>query len=183
MRPGGGKQKGAAFEREVCKALSLWISARKKEDIFWRSAMSGGRATVARQRGRNADSALGDISAVDALGAALLSKFLTECKFYGDLSIIGLFTRSGKLYDFWTILKREASLVNREPFLIAKQNRLPAFVLLTNNGQILLHLEGVPMALFPKINACFIWFDDFLNEAVIYKTPSDQKRLKLKPKE
>jgi len=47
MRKGGGKAKGASFERDICRRLSLWVSAGKQEDVFWRSAMSGGRSTVA----------------------------------------------------------------------------------------------------------------------------------------
>jgi hypothetical protein len=51
MRKGGGKQKGSQFERDVCRELSLWVSHGKQEDVYWRSAMSGGRSTVAALKG------------------------------------------------------------------------------------------------------------------------------------
>src|SRR5215216_6431446 len=38
--------KGPQWEREVCRALSLWVTNGERVDVFWRSAMSGGRATV-----------------------------------------------------------------------------------------------------------------------------------------
>lgn len=41
-----GKGKGSAFEREVCKKLSVWWTGDENGDCFWRSAMSGGRSTV-----------------------------------------------------------------------------------------------------------------------------------------
>ena len=37
MRSGGGKQKGSAFEREICKKLSLWFTENERDDIFFRS--------------------------------------------------------------------------------------------------------------------------------------------------
>ena len=46
MRKGGGKEKGSSFERLVCKRMSMWLSKGERDDLFWRSAMSGGRATV-----------------------------------------------------------------------------------------------------------------------------------------
>ena len=50
-KPGYGKQKGGEYERTVCKKLSLWVSNGTRDDIFWRSAMSGGRATLQRKKG------------------------------------------------------------------------------------------------------------------------------------
>ena len=51
MRKGGGKAKGSSFERLICKELSLWITGGEHQDVFWRSAMSGGRSTVAMKKG------------------------------------------------------------------------------------------------------------------------------------
>lgn len=121
MRKGGGKQKGASFEREICKSLSLWVTAGERGDVFWRSAMSGGRATMfsdVRQ--------CGDVCAVASEGAPLTDRYFIECKAYRDLQIERwLVTGRGKLADFWQETKDQARIHSREPLLIFRQNGLP----------------------------------------------------------
>src|ERR1700744_2530157 len=102
MRPGGGKAKGASYEREVCVMLSSWITRGLRSDIFWRSAMSGGRSTVAFKKGKALASQVGDISCVDPIGNRFTSRFAAECKFVADLQYTGLLTGKGKLIEFWT---------------------------------------------------------------------------------
>ncbi len=86
MKPGGGKQKGANFERFVSKELSLWVSGGKRDDLFWRSAMSGGRATVGAKQGIIRTTQAGDITALASTGAGakkakrFAEKYLVECK-------------------------------------------------------------------------------------------------------
>ncbi len=76
MRPGGGHSKGASFERQVCRDLSLWLTEGKHDDCFWRSAMSGGRATVRFKKGRTSRSQAGDISPISGIGEKLTDLFL-----------------------------------------------------------------------------------------------------------
>ena len=125
MRKGGGKKKGSQFEREVCKALSLWVTNGKRGDVFWRSAMSGGRATMfsdVRQ--------CGDICAVAPEGVPLTDHYFIECKAYRDLQIERwLVTGRGKLADFWQETKDQAKIHKREPLLIFRQNGLPIMFL------------------------------------------------------
>jgi hypothetical protein len=129
MRAGGGKSKGAQFERDACVMLSKWVTNDTQHDIFWRSAMSGGRATVAHKRkGQKLSSQAGDVSCVHPAGAAFISSFVVECKFYADLNFDGLLTGKGKLVEFWNKLKAEARAHDKSPFLVCKQNRLPAFI-------------------------------------------------------
>lgn len=129
MRKGGGKQKGSAFERQVCVALSRWVSAGSRDDCFWRSAMSGGRATVRNKQGRQQQSMVGDISAVAQPGHAFLSVFVVECKHIKNLDVLSAFTTaSGQLFKFWKKLKEQSEECGRKPLLIAKQNRYPALV-------------------------------------------------------
>lgn len=134
MRPGGGKQKGAQFERDVCVMLSKWVSHGKQEDVFWRSAMSGGRATVGFKTGKKLSSQVGDISCVHPLGHYFIEHFAPECKFYANLDFQGLLTGKGKLLQFWTEINKQASTHNKLPFLVAKQNRLSAVVCLDRCG-------------------------------------------------
>lgn len=135
MRAGGGKAKGSQFEREVCVILSRWVSNGEHEDLFWRSAMSGGRATVRGQRGKNTNNQLGDISSVSRAGHCLTNRFVIEVKFYADLDIDAfLFKSRGKLVQFWREVQGIARKEKREPLLIAKQNRLAPLLIATPEG-------------------------------------------------
>lgn len=87
--------KGGDFEREICKKLSAWWSAglngTPRDDIFWRSSQSGGRATQRSKFGKTTYGSYGDIAAVDPIGTPLLNVFTIELKrgsshgFPGDL--------------------------------------------------------------------------------------------------
>lgn len=121
--PGGGMAKGAAFERAVSKALSLWVSGGLHEDWFWRSAMSGGRSTIARKAGKHFAMHAGDISAT-ALGAhALADRFYVECKCVKHLDLGSwIFRGTGKGLQFWLNTYNEAKHYEKRPMLIAKEN-------------------------------------------------------------
>jgi hypothetical protein len=125
-----GKQKGSAFERKVCKALSQWVSAGESEDLFWRSAMSGGRATVGQRRGKSHSRHAGDISATSREGHALTDHWYVECKAYRNLSIDSAMIKStGFLIKFWDEAVTQAARYKKLPMLIAKQNQVPTIVL------------------------------------------------------
>jgi hypothetical protein len=126
MKPGGGKQKGASFEREICVKLSLWVTAGGRKDVFWRSAMSGGRATV---RGMDVRQS-GDICAVAPEGHVLTDRWYIETKHVRDLNLWGLFTDLGKLRQYWLLTCDLAHSRGKEPMLIAKQNNAPVLVCL-----------------------------------------------------
>lgn len=75
-----GARKGSAFEREICKKLSLWWTNGKRDDVFWRSSQSGGRATTRAKQGKTTAGSYGDICALDPIGAPLLEAFTIELK-------------------------------------------------------------------------------------------------------
>ena len=126
MRPGGGKSKGASFEREVCKKLSLWVSHGEREDLFWRSAMSGGRATVGARKGKDLSHQAGDICSVHSDGHKLTDAFFFECKHVKSLQLDQFLIKgTGTLAGFWTKAKQEAKRHNKIPIIIAKQNNWP----------------------------------------------------------
>jgi hypothetical protein len=135
MRVGGGKAKGSNFERRVCKELSLWVTNGNREDVFWRSAMSGGRATIAKRRGVNLRRQAGDITATAPEGHVLTDRFFIEVKHVRSLDFLSFFTRStGSLAKFWMTAKREARKHGLKPMIIAKQNGLPTIVVLPLNS-------------------------------------------------
>lgn len=74
-----GNRKGSAFERQICKRLSSWW-VPGRDDIFWRSCQSGGRATQRAKAGRSTFGSYGDIAAVDPIGAPLIKAFTIELK-------------------------------------------------------------------------------------------------------
>lgn len=130
MRAGGGKSKGSSYERAVCKRLSLWVTGDKEADVFWRSSLSGGRATVAHRKGKTVRQA-GDICAVSPEGHALCDKAYLECKHYRNLDFSNFFIRgAGTLAKFWRVACVEAKKHGKEPMLIARQNRFPDVILI-----------------------------------------------------
>lgn len=124
MKKGGGKAKGSAFERKVCVALSLWVTNGERKDVFWRSAMSGGRATVRGLEVRQA----GDICAVAPEGHAFCDQFYVECKHYKSLDFHCLLKGTGILHRFWTDTAKKAIKRRQTPMLIARQNGSPTIV-------------------------------------------------------
>lgn len=166
MRSGGGKAKGSQFEREVCKLLSLWLSQGKVEDVLWRSAMSGGRSTVAHAKGKRLAAQAGDISAIHPLGNEFISKFMVECKTYHDLQYVGLLSNRGHLVKFWLEAKHQARRYDKLPLLIAKQNQQPATVCLNRKGFALLGIEPKYNVLTAhRLGMHIILLDTFLRTA------------------
>lgn len=151
----GSKQKGASFERDICRALSLWITKGDKSDLFWRSAMSGGRATLyddVRQGG--------DIAPVAREGIPFMDHYYVECKFYKDLDFAAfLLEDKGVLSKFWKTAKIEARRLRRQPLLIAKQNMRAAVCLTSINDNHFRH--GGEMRIYVR-DAYFCLLDDFL---------------------
>lgn len=123
------RHKGASFERQICKALSLWISAGRHEDLFWRTAMSGGRATVARKKGKSVRQS-GDIGAVARAGHAFTNQWYIECKFYKKIDLDSFIVKgTGKIAKWWKVCRREAKHYKRDPMLIVHQNGWPWLVI------------------------------------------------------
>lgn len=72
--------KGSQFERDIAKKLSKWWSRNLRDDIFWRTQNSGGRATTRLRSNKRTEGQHGDLSATDPSGQALLDVFSIELK-------------------------------------------------------------------------------------------------------
>lgn len=154
---GGGKAKGASFEREVCKRLSLWVTANARDDIFWRSAMSGGRATIQRKVGKINLMQSGDVCAVDPLGYPFVQANFTEIKHVRDLAIArGFVCETGTLMNFWNIARREASRYGKRPLLVARQNLYPTLAITRCADGI---FDGLPIIVLHRWDAYVYLFD------------------------
>lgn len=180
-RSGSGKSKGSEFERNVCKQLSLWVTKGEKTDLFWRTAMSGGRATVARKSGIAVRQS-GDITAVAEEGHRLTNRLYFELKFYKDLELASFFIKQkGKLSKFWVDTVNKAKLDDKHPVLIAKQNFTPS-LLLIDETSLVPFVSALPLALRLRAtvafqeSTCFVYhLDDILNLA--YK--SNHRRIRI----
>jgi hypothetical protein len=129
MRKGGGHNKGSAQERLIAKRLSLWVTSGKREDVFWRSSISGGRATFAQKKGKLVRQS-GDICSVAPEGHVLTDKFYFESKHYRKLFILEFLIKdTGLLSKFWKHARKQATHYRKEPVLIVKQNNLPILVI------------------------------------------------------
>lgn len=167
MRPGGGAAKGADFERSVCKRLSRWLTRRLRDDLFWRTAMSGGRATLQRRKGHRAAAQVGDIGAIDKQGERLTSLFVIECKSYKDLRFTSMLqsindAAQGSIHAIWDRCQRDAIAESKLPMLIARQNILGEFVVLDTAGVLVFDLPRNTANYFPAAQAHVFWFPAFL---------------------
>lgn len=122
--------KGSAFERLICKQLSLWWSG-DRDDLFWRSSQSGGRATQRFKKGKTTYGSYGDVAAVDPKGKWLLKAFTIELKRGYPKAIPGdLLDSNGSknLWAQWLLQARRSAEQARSKgwMLIAKRNhRVP----------------------------------------------------------
>lgn len=72
--------KGSQFERDTCRELSRWWMNGLRDDVFWRSSQSGGRATVRGRKGKTTAGHYGDVCATDPIGVPFLDLTCVELK-------------------------------------------------------------------------------------------------------
>lgn len=161
MKAGSGKSKGSAFEREVCRRLSLWLSQGERDDLLWRSAMSGGRATVQFRRGKVNVTQSGDVSAVGQGAFEFCERTFVEAKFYRDLQIgRGIVCGTGSLIKFWDKAVEEASKYSKVPMLVARQNLYPTLAVTKILDGTLMFSGCSPMIILPNWGAHVYLFDE-----------------------
>lgn len=141
--------KGSEFERGICKLLSQWWCPGR-DDIFWRSSQSGGRATQRRKQGQHTANAEGDIGLLDPVGQPFLDHVCLELKRgYGSWSLQDLVEMNDrnkpKVLEFWSQVKRDAKArtartgVHCEPMLIArKDGKQPIIIMLVRTAGLLM---------------------------------------------
>lgn len=171
MRKGGGGAKGAQYERGICGKLSLWVSNLARNDVFWRSAISGGRAHIMskRKRGRAFNAQSGDITAIHESGGPLLNAFVIECKHLKDIRLMRAVTgRKHGLPEIWRKLARECDAAGSKlPMLIARQNRLPDVLMTNRDGANILRSGSKGLRtrfILPPLDLYGFLFRDVINE-------------------
>jgi hypothetical protein len=113
--------KGSVFEREICTKLSLWISRGKDDDLFWRTAGSGGRATNRRKKGKTTAGHAGDVTNTDIRGECLIRAITIEIKRgYSKLSFQDLIDRHDRTttreFEGFVLQARESATVAGTPY-------------------------------------------------------------------
>lgn len=121
MRPGGGKEKGSQFERDIGAALSLWLSHGEKKDLLCRTVGSGGQYTFASVRGVVAGIP-GDLRSQSPLADEFCKHFVIECKHWKNLNLFQFMEKQGELYKALIKVKKEAEKEGKFWWLITKQN-------------------------------------------------------------
>lgn len=120
MKPGRGKGKGSAFEREIGRTLSLWMTGGKDKTQLVRSVLSGGW-------GPRGPRQAGDLAANGHWGEEFRKHFVVECKHRRGELLWGLYTKTGTecILGWWSKLADEARSIGRVPLLIFRQNGRP----------------------------------------------------------
>ena len=176
MRAGGGHAKGAAWERDCGKQISLWLTHGERSDIMSRNVLSGGSFTNAEKAGKISSRMPGDIMAANPHAFRFLSRFSIECKHLKD---IGMFQymldhrQQNPLAQIIALARRQAKAIDCEFMVIAKQNRHDPIVLV--DGAIGEHMmacmvrRGNRTMLHPmhhylhKGSVCMLRFADMLS--------------------
>lgn len=173
MRKGGASAKGSAFERDMCKRLSLWLTKGRRNDLLWRNSMSGGRSTITlKQTGRGLKAQAGDIGMIDTSAEDFVSRYAIECKHYKDLNIPALlFGSKVGILTFWEQAQRDAESVDKQPLLIARQNRYPIIIgmrVVDARNFFMGEPKFYEIARFHQHNLVLFKLDTFLDEATLW---------------
>jgi hypothetical protein len=76
----GKSKKGSRYEREICKKLSRWWTNDEMDDVFWRTAGSGARATTRMKQGVKTADSYGDVGSIRKIGKLLTKNVIIEIK-------------------------------------------------------------------------------------------------------
>ena len=155
MKKGGGSNKGADFERRICKELSLWWTQDdpegSKDNIFWRTSGSGARATQRNKKGLDSNMFSGDVGLLDSRGEDFLKLCIIEIKrgyslHFDLLNYLDGKKSGGILFEFWDKICKESDKLNKEPLLILKRDRKDTCIALqTSLISRIMHHSGPPL--------------------------------------
>ena len=133
--------KGSQFEREICKTLSRWWTQdieNPRDDVFWRTSQSGGRATERMKKGKTTAYSYGDVTMVDPIGQPFIDSCLLELKrgYSKDISVLDFVDRGkGKplLLKWWDKATKEKHKAGRKYVLIIlrRNARMPCVLIST----------------------------------------------------
>lgn len=121
MKPGGGRNKGSAFERKVAKmVIAAFEDFGITSEDCYRTPSSGGHRFAKKQDP-------GDL--VTSKRLRRLFPFSVECKSYKTLDWAGLMNNSSRQFKEWWDQACAASTKDCKPLLVFRQNRSQAFAM------------------------------------------------------
>lgn len=149
-------QKGGQFERKVCGTLSLWWSNGHRDDLFWRTGGSGGRAKRRGRGGKQTHGQHGDIMATHPKAELLIRLLTIELKRgYNKTTIASLLDKPSraKLQEFesWILQAQESheQAKSKSWMIIHKRDMREAVVYLPFDFWNLLELPKLKESLSP----------------------------------
>ncbi len=113
MKKGGSKRKGNSYEIKIARILSRWYDPKSKEDLFWRTAGSGAKAT----RGKGAETSFfGDITFLPAPNKMAV---WIDCKDRKDITFNTIMSEKFLPYKWYKEEdKKQLDLMKATPILI-----------------------------------------------------------------
>lgn len=151
-----GKRKGNAFERDICRELSLWWTAdldEPRDDIFWKTSNSGGRATARTKSSKKTHGQYGDVCAIDPIGQPLVSLLTLELKSgYSRFTFADLIDKPAhakqQQYEVWFEKAQKDSEASGSAgwLLITRRDRRVPLVFMTSRvaDKLKIDNEGLP---------------------------------------
>jgi hypothetical protein len=140
--------KGSQYERSICKKLSLWWTQDLKEprdDIFWRTSQSGGRATTRAKQNISTAYSQGDITFIDPIGSPFIDTCLLELKrgYTKDIEVLNFIDKvKGEpiLLKWWIKGEGEKEESNRKwTMIIFRRDRHKSCIML--NTEMIKEIE------------------------------------------
>ena len=185
MKKGKGKAKGGAFERFISKTLSMWWTDGVRDDIFWRSSSSGGRATQRATKNKTTFGQYGDIQYTDPIGKPLIDLCVIELKTgYNNQSPYDMLekTKASCVYYEWVGNLVEGARCGHAPYwlLIHKRDQRQPIVCMNNDLYFQLPLEDyeeIPIAYIVGAHKPFAINCIRLGDFLTYVRPKHIKRI------
>lgn len=145
------KSKGSAFEREICKRLTIWLIGKDKPIQFWRSAASGGLATL---NSKNI-TVTGDIQALTPEAMKIAKYISFEAKTgYKDATFDNFFkdNKSDILRSFWIQCVSSARKSDKFAVLIFRKKGCQVIIGIDEN---MFKKFSKYLKLMPKLEICY----------------------------
>lgn len=174
--------KGSEFERSICKQLSLWWTENLRDDVFWRTSNSGGRATVRGRKGKKTAGQYGDVCATDQIGQPLLDVMVCELKRgYSKYTVQDLLDAPDHAavqeYEKWIrqAMTSQMEACSMSWLIVTRRNKrtalviFPTYLLSALRGQGAFANQPVPIMRLTmdlddnELDLCIMCLDDFLS--------------------
>lgn len=169
-------KKGGAFERLICKQLSLWWTNGKRDDVFWRTTASGARATTRSKEGKKTKNQYGDVQATDPIGQPLIDLCTTELKKgYGHYSFYDLFDKlDNETKQPYKKFIRQTKEQQKESgsfswlLITARDYKKPMIAMPVKLKRLLMQVKGKPNNCYPQMTLrLFLSDEDCVQEIFV----------------